>query len=129
MLLRNEGDATTVNLVVIGAAEDANPPTRQQVTDSAGRASAPVTGGGALPSADAHQIEEQRFAFETADELRRAALAGDFDRLIVMAPPRTLGYLRKNYHLEVQKRTVREVGKDMTGHPIGEIEKMLFAMD
>ncbi len=129
LVFRNEGQADALSLVVVSAAEDANPRTREQVTDSAGRFSTAGTGGGALPAADAHEIEEQRFAAETADELRRGVLTGEYARLVVMAPPKTLGQLRKNYHPEVEKRMLREIGKDVTGHPVGEIEKMLMAVD
>lgn len=130
LVFRNEGAADAPALVVVSAAEDANPRTREQVTDSAGRYSSALTGrGGALPAADAHEIEEQRFAADTADELRRGVLAGEYVRLVVMAPPKTLGQLRKNYHPEVEKRMLREIGKDVTGHPVGEIEKMLLAVD
>lgn len=129
LVFRNEGQADALSLVVVSAAEDANPRTREQVTDSAGRFSSTRTGGGALPAADAHEIEEQRFAADTADELRRGVLTGEYARLVVMAPPKTLGQLRKNYHPEVEKRMLREIRKDVTGHPVGEIEKMLMAVD
>lgn len=129
LVFRNEGDAQSLNLVVVSAAEDANPRTHKQVTDLAGRLSGPVTGGGSLQPADAHEVEEKRFAAETADELRRGVLTGEYARLVVMAPAKTLGQLRKNYHPEVEKRMLREIGKDVTGHPVGEIEKILMAVD
>ncbi|MBA2933281.1 host attachment protein [Sphingomonas sp. CGMCC 1.13654] len=125
LFFRNEGDAMAPNLVVVSAVEQNNPKTGEQVTDSQGRAS----GGGAIPSADAHEVEEQRFAAETAHELSRAALAGEFEALILVAPPKTLGQLRKTLHQEVQKKTLREVAKDVTGHPVGEIEKLLANLD
>lgn len=129
LVLRNKGRADALALVVVSAAEDTNPRTRAQVTDSAGRFSTTLTGGGALPAADAHEIEEQRFVADTAEELRRGVLTGEYARLVVMAPPKTLGRLRKNYHPEVEKRMLREIGKDVTGHPVGEIEKILMAVD
>jgi protein required for attachment to host cells len=129
LFFRNEGDAMAPNLTVLSATEDSNPKTSEQVTDSPGRASNPVSGGTAFPSADAHAVEEARFTSETAAELRRGALAGEYDQLIVMAPPKTLGHLRKNYHPEVEKRMLREIGKDVTGHPVGEIEKLLIVLD
>ena len=129
LFFRNEGDALAPNLVVVSAVEQNNPKTGEQVTDSQGRASSPVSGGGAIPSADAHEVEEQRFAAETAQELSRAALAGEFESLILVAPPKTLGQLRKTLHQEVQKKTLREIAKDVTGHPVGEIEKLLTNLD
>jgi protein required for attachment to host cells len=129
LFFRNEGEAMAPSLVVVMAAEDANPRTADHVTDSPGRASSPVSGGSALPSADAHDIEEQRFTNETCAELQRGVLAGEYDQLIVMAPPKTLGRLRKNYHPEVEKKMLREIGKDVTRHPVAEIEKLLVVLD
>lgn len=82
-----------------------------------------------MPSADAHDIEEQRFAAETAEELKRQAMSGEFEDLILVAPAKTLGQLRKNLHQEVGRRTLREIAKDVTGHPVGEIEKLLTNLD
>ena len=70
-------------------------------------------------------MEEDRFAAQAADLLKRRALANDFDSLIVVAPPRTLGELRKHYHKEVSNRLAGEIDKDLTGHPIPDIEKAL----
>ena len=47
--------------------------------------------------------------------------------LVVVAPPRTLADLRTAFHADVKKRIVAEVGKDLTKHPVGDIEKHLFA--
>jgi protein required for attachment to host cells len=57
--------------------------------------------------------------------LKDRALRGDFESLIVVAPPRTLGELRKHYHKEVEKRLTGEIAKDLTGHTVEAIEKNL----
>ena len=62
-----------------------------------------------------------------AEMLKQRALRNAFDSLIVVAPPRTLGELRKHYHKEVQKRLAGEIAKDLTGHPVPEIEKIISA--
>ena len=128
LFLRNEGDAEFPNLVVEKAQEQDNPATRDQATDSAGRASSPQGGvQSSVEPTDFHQIEEDRFAAETADLLKRRALKNDFEALIIVAPPRTLGELRKHYHKEVSQRLTGELDKDLTGHPIDQIEKLLLA--
>jgi protein required for attachment to host cells len=129
LFFRNEGDADAPALTVVEALEADNPPTREQVTDAPGRASSPVNGGGSLAGADAHRIEEERFAAETAELLRKRTLAGENEDLIIVAPPKTLGELRKHFHKEVEKRIVREVGKDLTGSPVKAIEQLLIAQD
>ena len=126
LFLRNEGDAEFPNLVVENAQEQDNPATRDQATDSAGRASSPQGGvQSSVEPTDFHQIEEDRFAADAADFLKTGALKNKYDSLIVIAPPKTLGELRKHYHKEVTSRLKGELDKDLTGHPIKDIEKAL----
>lgn len=76
---------------------------------------------------DFHQLEEDRFAAEAAGMLNRGALSNNYEDLIIIAPPKTLGELRKHYHKEVSARLTAEIAKDLTGHPVKEIEKILAA--
>ena len=125
LFFRNEGDADFLNLQVEHAAEQINPADRDQKTDAAGAASS--TRMGTMEEVDFHQQEEDRFAADTADMLKRRALANEFESLIIIAPPKTLGELRRHYHKEVSNRLTGELAKDLTGHPVPEIEKALSA--
>ena len=128
LFLRNEGDVDQPQLKVEHAEEQDNPADREHTTDGAGRASSPQGHAqSSVGKADAHQIEEDRFAASAADLLKRRALAHEYEDLIVVAPPRTLGELRKHYLKEVSDRLVGELDKDLTGHPISDIEKALIA--
>ena len=141
LFLRNKGDAAHPDLQVEMAEEHPNPADRDQASDAAGRASGGLGGSGfgsgpagaapgtrsSVADTDFHQLEEDRFATEAADMLKRRVLAHDFEQLIVVAPPRTLGELRKHYHGEVSKRIAGELAKDLTGHPVADIEKALIA--
>ncbi|GGB33194.1 hypothetical protein GCM10011380_23320 [Sphingomonas metalli] len=153
LFLRNEGDADYPNLTVEHAEEHPNPRDSEQKTDAAGAARSTQSGAGAPPIAqggsnqaggggqgaqfaasrgslgetDFHQLEEDRFAAEAADMLKQRALANEFEKLIIVAPPRTLGELRKHYHKEVSNRLAGELGKDLTGHPISDIEQAIAA--
>jgi protein required for attachment to host cells len=84
-------------------------------------------GNSAYEDTDFHQLEEDRFAADTAELLKKRALRNDFDNLIIVAPPRSLGELRKHYHKEVERRISGEIAKDLTRHPVVEIEKILMA--
>ena len=64
-------------------------------------------------------------AKDTADILNRRALAGDYDALAVVAPPKTLGELRKHFHKETEKRLVATFNKEMTDRPLADIEDLL----
>jgi protein required for attachment to host cells len=48
--------------------------------------------------------------------------------LVVVAPPRTLADLRSAFHADVQARIIAEINKDLTKHPVGDIEKHLTAV-
>lgn len=128
LFFRNEGDGEHPNLVVERKDEQDNPPDREQSSDAPGRSFASFSPGrSAYEETDFHQLEEDRFAADTAELLNRRALEGDFDSLVIVAPPRTLGELRKHLHKEVQKRIAAEIPKTLTGHPVPEIEKILIA--
>lgn len=128
LLLRNEGDAAYPNLVVELGEEHVNPKDRDQKSDAPGRAMS-QTGGrqSTVDEVDFHQQEEDRFAAEVAAILKREAEAGSFASLIVVAPPRTLGELRKHYHVSVTQKLAGEIDKDLTGHTIPDIEKALVS--
>ena len=45
------------------------------------------------------------------------------EALVIVAPPRTLADLRGAFHNDVKRRIVAELHKDLTKHPVYEIEK------
>jgi protein required for attachment to host cells len=127
LFFRNEGDSQFPKLEVERKRETGDAPDRDRKTDLAGQAPSAPAGAGysSYQEADFHQMEEERFAAQTAEMLRKRALRNDFESLIIVAPPKTLGELRKHYHKEVEKRLAGEIAKDLTGHPVTEIEKIL----
>jgi protein required for attachment to host cells len=78
-----------------------------------------------MEETDFHQQEEDRWVKEAAEELKKRVLRQDFDALAIVAPPKALGVLKKSLHKEVAKRIVCTVDKEMTGHPIPDIEALL----
>lgn len=130
LFFRNEGDAEHPTLKVVDAEQHADPADRDIKTDTAGqKPGAGGPGGSTAGEADFHQQAEDRFAIAAADKLKRGALANDYEQLVVVASPKTLGVLRKHYHSEVEKRLIREIAKDLTGHPVNRIEQMLAEQD
>ncbi len=128
LFLENVTDAQNPNLVVRRVEEHDNPPNRDQQSDRPGRMPDPGPGQrSGLAEADWHRLEEARFAAEAADILYRLAHRGAFKRLVLVAPPRTLGELRAHLHKEVSSRVVAEIGKDLTNHPGDKLEKVLLA--
>lgn len=134
LFFRNEGDAEIPVLRTIKVDVKPNPKDSDQKTDLSGKAPgdgryAAGGSGNSMGEADYHQLEEDRFAADTAELLKIRALNGDFEKLIVVAPPRTLGEMRKHYHREVSSRLAGELGKDLTNHPVDQIEKILVAAE
>jgi protein required for attachment to host cells len=128
LFLRNKGNARQVHLVVERVLERENPPTREQGTDRPGRSSASVGAArSAMEEADWHHLAKERFCEELAEALYHYAHANGFDRLIVIAPAKILGNLRKAFHPEVVERIAAEIPKQMTSHPIAEIERRIAA--
>ena len=138
LFFRNEGDGEFPNLEVESKRVEENPKDSDQGTDRPGRAFAsagsPRTGGAvsagannrsAYSESDFHQLGEDRFAAEAAEMLKERALRNDYESLIIVAPPKTLGELRKHYHQEVEKRIAAEIPKDLTNVPVEEIERAL----
>lgn len=142
LFFRNEGDADYPKLEVEAQREEENPKASEQGTDEPGRTFSGAQGGdprsgglgatvgtahSAYSETDFHQLQEDRFAADTAEMLKKKALANEYEQLIIVAPPRTLGELRKHYHKEVESRIAGEVAKDLTNMPVPEIEKLLQA--
>jgi protein required for attachment to host cells len=125
-LLRNQGTPRQPQLIVEQSLEQHNPPTREQGTDRPGRKHG--TDGhakSAIEQTDWHQQEEQRFAAELAEMLYKLGHAGNYEELVVVAPPKMLGDLRAKFHPEVAGAVVAEIPRDLTTYSVPEIGKML----
>jgi len=106
--------------------EQNNPPTREQGTDRPGRYLGPDrTSRSATEETDWHQQAEDRFATQVAEVLYKKAHKHDFERLIVVAPPRTLGTLRSAFRKEVAQKVSAEIPKDLTSHALAEIARLI----
>lgn len=126
LFLENAVDAKDPDLNVVRHMSQDNPPDREQSANRPGRM--PDTGPGqrsALDDTDWHLLAKERFARELADILYAKAHDGAFDRIVLVAPPKTLGELRDGLHKEVQDKVVGELAKDLTNHPLDEVEKLL----
>jgi protein required for attachment to host cells len=126
LLFRNQGDDEFPHLVVIEEDEQQSVANRDLRREAPGRSFSSVgPGRSAYKEADSRQLGEDRFAAETAAMLNRRALENEFESLIIVAPPRTLGELRKFYHDELQRRVSGELPKNLTNTPVNEIERIL----
>jgi len=127
LFFRNEGDVNQIDLRTESHDEREDAKDSEMKTDAPGAIgqSAGYSGRVAYEETDFHQLEEDRWAKQAAEEVNRRALTNDFEALAIIAPPKTLGELRKQLHKEAARRVVCEIPKEMTGHSIPDIEKLL----
>jgi protein required for attachment to host cells len=126
LFFRNHGDENQIDLRT--ESHDA----RQDRKDRYFKTDAPGTekqsfgyGRSTYEETDFHQLEEDRWIKDAADELKARVLRGDFEALAIVAPPKALGVLKKCLHKEVERRIVCTVNKEMSGRPIPDIEALL----
>ena len=128
LFLINEGDEKFPNLRRLSAEEHRDPPTREQGSDAPGRAYSSVgEARSAVGQTDWHELEKERFAVSIADRINKAAQSGAFNQLVVVAPPKILGDLRRAFSTETESKIVAEIDKDLTHHTIAEIEGLVTA--
>jgi protein required for attachment to host cells len=127
LLLRNEGDAQFLDLKTERVFNDQNnPSTHEQGADRPGSAHASVGARRASVSqTDWHDLEEHKFAHDVAAALEKIVRERKVEALVVVAPPRALADLRKAFHDDVKKKIMAEIDKDLTKHPVYDIEKHL----
>lgn len=128
LFLRNDGDATHPVLDVFREIEQDNPPAGVQAANEPGRFNDGGANGAqrsAVEDTDWHELGKERFAKDIADKLYKMAHRGDYKRIIIAASPNTLGDMRKEFHKEVESKIVAQIDKDLTNHPVDEIEKIL----
>ena len=131
LFLRNHGDQNQIDLRTESHDEREDRKDREIKTDAAGSAAVRASSGGAdtfrpaMSETDFHQQEEDRWVKDAADELKKRALRNDYDALAIIAPPKALGVMRKEFHKEVERRIVLTVNKEMTDRPIPDIEELL----
>jgi protein required for attachment to host cells len=77
------------------------------------------------PHTDWRREGKRSFAHTLAEWLERHARTGTYDRLILVAAPRTLGDLREALGAEARERLAGQLAKDLTAHPMADIEEHL----
>lgn len=131
LFFRNNGDENQIDLRTEAHDEREDRMDREIKTDGPGTAAAGATGADthrpAYSETDFHQQEEDLWVKEAADELKKRALRNDFDALVIVAPPKALGVLRKELHKEVERRLILTINKEMSGRPTPDIEQLLVS--
>ena len=82
---------------------------------------------GSSANPDGGQDGEDAFSAGVVDLLNKQVLSGGITALLVIAAPRTLGAIRPLYHAQLRAVLVGEIAKDLTGHPVKDVEKAIAA--
>ncbi|HSM53307.1 MAG TPA: host attachment family protein [Erythrobacter sp.] len=136
LLLHNAGDTKFINLELVEHERNDNAPAHELASDRTGRRndSTHQAAGGVrawgksgLEETDWHKVAEERFAEHIAERLGEGASQGRFEKLVVIADPRTLGNLRDAYSADLKAAIVAEIAKDLTNHPLDQIEAVIGA--
>jgi len=109
-------------------APKARRPDRDLVTDKPGRGFSGARDGrrGAFESPhDPHKMEKHNFTAELAARLDKACSSKQFDRIVLVAPRRSLGELRTLLSPRVRKAVSHEVAKDLTASSPTALRKAL----
>lgn len=122
-VFKNEGPGKGVQLALDQEFSGENLASRDLVSDKSGRT---FDSGGdgrhaKVPHSDPHRNAKHDFAREMAKFLDQENTKNSYDRLIIVAPPQTLGDLRSELTNAARKKLTGEINKDLTHIPIGEI--------
>lgn len=73
------------------------------------------------------QQEEDAFGKGVAEKLNRMVLDGRIEQVVIVASPRSLGEMRRNYHPKLDEVLLKEVNKTLTNANLAEIEAAITA--
>ncbi len=74
-----------------------------------------------------HQFDKDSFAVGVAELLNAQVAGGKVSKLVIIAPAKTLGELRKHYDKKLTGHLIGEIAKDLTGSSAHDIEKTVAA--
>lgn len=128
LFLENAGTPDKPSLQVFNGFAQPNPKTSAQGEDRPGRLSDGMGSShrSAVQETDWHRLAKHEFAHKIALLLDQDAQANRYEQIVIVAPAVIMGELRKSLSGPVSDRIVAEVAKDLTGHPVPEIEELLF---
>jgi protein required for attachment to host cells len=115
-VLMNDGAGKGLQPTADGELTHSLPPTRELGTDRPGRTQQHGLNRrqAIQPHVDWHRFEKEKFSKELASLLDAAAERGAFHRLVLVAPPRTLGDLRAALGTKARALVHAELDKDLT---------------
>lgn len=129
-ILTRRTDRPGFDVVAAFQSAEAHTAGRDLVSDRPGRnqESAYSAHHAVEPRLDPHEEAMLQFLRTVADHLNQEAARPEVGDLILFAPPRALGHLRKMLDAAVAKKISAEAPKDLTQVPVAELPKHLAAL-
>lgn len=126
LLLENVGDHAHPKLQTRDVLKHDNPSTHEQGTSQPGRAFGSADGRrSGLEESDFHAQQAQAFLKEFAAHIDRHVREEEVKLLVLIAPARALGLLRKMLSDAVRHVVAGELDRDYVKLPLSEIQKHL----
>src|SRR3546814_9046173 len=114
-ILENHGPGKGLVPLPAGVMQKTSRPSRDIDTDRPGRGYNPMGQQHTMDSpSDSHREEKRRFADLLANHINAAALDRSYDRLILVAPPKTLGDLLQSLSKEAAAKRDAELQRALT---------------
>jgi protein required for attachment to host cells len=119
ILQRRASEPRNFTVIVDEESGEALSPSRELATDRPGRSyeSANPSRHAVQWKTDPHEAAKSHFEQKIANLVNRAAEQGLFDALVLVAPPRVLGDVRKALGAQAKERLIFEEGKDLLNLP------------
>lgn len=125
-IFRNAGEVGRPRLEQFKVYAHDNPPAREHGTDKAPRTNSAGGMRSTIEQTDFHQLAEDRFVQQIAADMDADLKAGEFEELVVVAPPVALGVYRKAASEKLKQATVMEINKDLTKHAASAVAEIVI---
>lgn len=125
LLMRNEGDELLPQLATVRALERRANMTRTYVSDARGRVRHRYGVESAFEQTDWHDQIEQQFIQSIISYVESLVELRLIQRLLFIAPPRALVFLRAHRSAKLKEATIGELARDLVALPVCDIERAL----
>jgi protein required for attachment to host cells len=128
LFFENGGDAEFPLLHARDVMEHKVEANRDIDTDRPGRVQeAGTSARSSIEPVDHHDLEEKAFLGKVVKRLEEFVAAGTIHHLILVAPPRALGAIRKLYSAPLRAAIRAEIDQDLVKVPVAEIQDKFSA--
>ena len=124
--LENTGTANHPQLDMRQVHQHDDLPSHEINSDGPGRTSGAAGKRSSMDDGDAHDLQEQRFLKAMCERLEKFHVKFHFQDLILVAPPRALGVLRKVLPHQLKSILRAEVEKDLVNLSVHDITHHLM---